>query len=234
LRLLRHYFSNELYMQEQNAHSLLQDLVLEQYLVSNTSIELAVPNFVQLQSLYQLGGLDFPYWAKIWPSAIALANFLQENPSYIQDKKLVELAAGIGLPSFVAAKYASHICCSDYAPAAIALLEKNIAANQLSNISSALINWQAIPESLEAEVLLLSDINYNPTDFETVFLMLQQFIKQGTTILLSTPQRLVAKDFIASLLPWCVLNIEQEIRYNQESVLINIFVLQNKPVHKKN
>ena len=221
-------------MQEPNTHPFLQDLVFEQYLVPNTTIELAVPDFVQLQALYQLGGLDFPYWAKIWPSAIALAKFLQENPNYIQHKKLLELAAGIGLPSFVAAKYASHICCSDYAPAAIALLEKNIAANQLSNISSALINWQAIPESLEAEVLLLSDINYNPTDFETVFLMLQQFIKQGTTILLSTPQRLVAKDFIASLLPWCVLNIEQEIRYNQESVLINIFVLQNKPVHKKN
>jgi len=221
-------------MQESNTHPFLQDLVFEQYLVPNTTIDLAVPDFVQLQALYQLGGLDFPYWAKIWPSAIALAKFLQENPNYIQHKKLLELAAGIGLPSFVAAKYASHICCSDYAPAAIALLEKNIAANQLSNISSALINWQAIPESLEAEVLLLSDINYNPTDFETVFLMLQQFIKQGTTILLSTPQRLVAKDFIASLLPWCVLNIEQEIRYNQESVLINIFVLQNKPVHKKN
>ena len=221
-------------MQEPNTHPLLQDLVFEQYLVPNTTIELAVPDFVQLQTVYQLGGLDFPYWAKIWPSAIALANFLQENPSYIQHKKLVELAAGIGLPSFVAAKYASHICCSDYAPAAIALLEKNIAANQLSNISTALINWQAIPQSIEAEVLLLSDINYNPTDFETVFLMLQQFIEQGTTILLSTPQRLVAKDFITSLLPWCVLNIEQEIRYNQESVLINIFVLQNKPLHKIN
>jgi len=221
-------------MQEPNTHPLLQDLVFEQYLVPNTTIELAVPDFVQLQALYQLGGLDFPYWAKIWPSAIALAKFLQENPNYIQHKKLVELAAGIGLPSFVAAHYASHICCSDYAPAAIALLEKNIAANQLSNISTALINWQAIPQSIEAEVLLLSDINYNPTDFETVFLMLQQFIEQGTTILLSTPQRLVAKDFITSLLPWCVLNIEQEIRYNQESVLINIFVLQNKPLHKIN
>jgi hypothetical protein len=221
-------------MQEPNAHTLLRDLVFERYLVPNTTIELAVPNFVQLQNLYQLGDLDFPYWAKIWPSAIALAKFLQENPNYIQHKKLVELAAGIGLPSFVAAKYASHICCSDYAPAAIVLLEKNIAANQLSNLSSALINWQSIPESIEAEVLLLSDINYNPTDFDTVFLMLQQFIEQGTTILLSTPQRLVAKDFIASLLPWCVLNIEQEIRYNQESVLINIFVLQNKPLHKIN
>ena len=150
----------------------------------------------------------------------------------MQNKKLLELAAGIGLPSFVAAKYASHICCSDYAPAAIALLEKNIAYNQVSNISSALINWQAIPKSVEAEVLLLSDINYNPSDFETVFLMLEQFVQQGTTILLSTPQRLVAKDFIAKLLPWCVLNKEQEIRFNHETVLINIFVLQKNPLHK--
>jgi predicted nicotinamide N-methyase len=221
-------------MQEPNIHTLLQDLVFEQYLAPNTTIELAVPHFIQLQTLYQLGGLDFPYWAKIWPSAIALAIFLQENPSYIQNKKLLELAAGIGLPSFVAAKYASHICCSDYVPAAIALLEKNIAANQLSNLSSALINWKSIPESIEAEVLLLSDINYNPTDFDTVFLMLQQFIQQGTTILLSTPQRLVAKDFIAKLLLWCVLNKEQEIRYNHKSVLINIFVLQNKELHKIN
>jgi len=223
-----------MFMQQPITHPLLQGLVFEQYLVPNTSIQLAIPNINQLQSLYPSGSLDFPYWAKIWPAAFALANFLQEFPFYIKNKKIIELAAGIGLPSFVASNYASHIYCTDYVPSAIALVEKNSIANQISNITSGLINWQSIPESLQTEVLLLSDINYNPTDFETVFLMLEKFIQQGTTILLSTPQRLIAKDFIAKLLPWCVLNKEQSITFNQESVLINIFVLQNKFLSKIN
>ena len=56
----------------------------------------------------------FPYWARLWPSAIALASYLQKNAPLINGRWVAELAAGIGLPSLVAAGYAKKVWCSDW------------------------------------------------------------------------------------------------------------------------
>lgn len=52
---------------------------------------------------------DFPYWSKCWPSAIALSNFIAKNQALIQDKQVLELATGLGLPSLVAARFAKML-----------------------------------------------------------------------------------------------------------------------------
>ena len=67
-----------------------------------------IPDPAQLKSTYeklltQNIQHPFPFWAKIWPAAIALGKFLIENPSWIQNKQVLEMGAGIGLPSFTIA-----------------------------------------------------------------------------------------------------------------------------------
>jgi hypothetical protein len=85
------------------------------------------------------------------------------------------------------------------------------------------IDWTQMPEELEWEVLLMSDVNYNQEDFEVLLSLLQGFLVKGKTILLSTPQRLVGKSFISALLPYCILNEERW----QDQVAINVLVLKN-------
>lgn len=203
-------------------------LNFQDYFFSQTHVQLAVPDFEEIQRFYVLDKResDFPYWAKIWPSAVALTEFLQQNIAYIQHKNVLELAAGIGLPSLFSAAYASHVCCSDYLPDAVKLLQQNIQLNQLKNVNAQLLNWQLLPDNLEADVLLLSDINYHPAAFEVLYQVMKRFLEKGSTIILSTPQRLVAKDFIAQLLPWCVVNEELTVDELAGPVLINVFVLQ--------
>src|SRR5688572_33367426 len=50
----------------------------------------------------------FPYTtlfrSQVWPSAIALSEFIVSNQQLVHNKNILELGAGLGLPSLVASK----------------------------------------------------------------------------------------------------------------------------------
>ena len=144
----------------------------------------------------------FPFWAKIWPSAFALAEYLNGNPDIIKGKSVLELAGGLGLPSIVAAMYAEHVCYSDFIQNAVDVAKKNMELNQLANVDCRVYNWHYLPEDLSVDILLLSDINYEPKEFDQLIAVCEKFLLCGTTIILTTPGRIMAKDFIGRLDKW--------------------------------
>jgi predicted nicotinamide N-methyase len=194
------------------------------------SIDLCIPDPGYVQRLYR-GQKDsqpqtpFPYWTQVWPAALAMAEFLSAEPIYVKDKSVVELAGGLGLPSLLAAQWAHSVVCSDYLPEAVAVMKQSVAKNGLPNVSCRILDWNHLPNDLTAEVLLLSDINYDPSQFDMLFKVLTDFINKGTRILLSTPQRLMAKPFLERLLPLVGLKKEMVIDYHQQKVLVTILVL---------
>jgi methyltransferase-like protein 23 len=211
---------------------MVPELELQYITIGNTSVRLFVPRPERVRAVYlkQKAGNEhapFPYWAKLWPSAIALGEFILKHPGLLYGKVVAELAAGLGLPSFVAAKYAPRVCCSDYLPEAIEVINRSIAANNFSNVDSRLIDWNNIPGDLTPDVLLLSDINYAPQEFNTLQRVLLGFLNRGTSILLSSPHRLMAKTFVEVLLPWCTYTEEITTTYNGVTTVISVFVLKN-------
>ena len=44
-----------------------------------------------------------PYWARPWPSAVALAALLLQRPELVAGKRVAELGAGLGLAGIAAA-----------------------------------------------------------------------------------------------------------------------------------
>jgi predicted nicotinamide N-methyase len=205
-------------------------LLLSSYTIVNRTIRLYAPDQQQVKNSFQQQNksvaADAPYWARVWASSIAMAIFIEKNPQLVLNKKVLELAAGLGLPSLVAAPYAKEVCCSDYLQDALDVIDKSIDLNQLSNIQCSIINWHYIPEEIHADVLLLSDINYEPEEFETLFNVLKKFIQQGTSVILTTPQRLMAKPFIERLLDWVTLQEEIIVEENMNNVPISVFVLE--------
>ena len=138
----------------------------------------------------------FPYWAKIWASAHAMTRFLQEEPSWVQNKIVLEIGAGIGIPSFSIASLTKNIIISDYAPDAVALLQKNIELLKLNNAQAACIDWNNVSDNIMADTILLSDTNYEPTAHNHLIILIQKFINKGTTIIIATPNRLASNPFI--------------------------------------
>jgi predicted nicotinamide N-methyase len=196
------------------------------------TIELFVPNAQEVQNSYLQqkllqADLPFPHWTKLWPAALAMGDFIHQHPELVRHKNVLELAAGIGLPGFVAARYAQSVCCSDYLEEAVATIAKSAMHLQLSNVTCQVLDWNHLPVYLATDVLLLSDINYDPDQFERLYEVLQRFLRQGTLILLTTPQRLMAKPFIEKLLPFCRRQYEMSIYYLQQHTPISLLQLQS-------
>ena len=197
------------------------------------TIDLFVPNAQEVQDSYlqqkqAQAQVPFPHWTKLWPAALALADFIQQHPEHVQDQHVLELAAGLGLPTFVAARYALSVCCSDYQEAAVATMARTAQHLQLSNVTCRVLDWNHLPEGLTADVLLLSDINYDPDQFDRLYQVLLRFLRQGTLILLATPQRLMAKPFIEKLLPFCRQQYEMNIYHLQQHTPVSLLLLQKQ------
>jgi predicted nicotinamide N-methyase len=170
----------------------------------------------------------FPYWAKVWPSAIALLDVLQKHPNWIKDKNVLELGAGIGLPSLMMAGITNSIQISDYNLDAVELLRKNIEHLELENAEALKLDWNALPETIHPEVIILSDVNYDPTQFETLTKLIEKFIHQGSTVILSTPQRIMASTFVLALSIFIIADYLELVDENGIPKEISILVLSKK------
>jgi predicted nicotinamide N-methyase len=189
-----------------------------------------IPAYEAVKTIYaDLLALDpatpFPYWTKVWPSAIALHNVLQKHPSLIKDKTVLELGAGVGLPALMIADITNSIQISDYNLDAVELLRKNIEHLELENAEALKLDWNALPETIHPEVIILSDVNYDPTQFKTLTKLIEKFIHQGSTVILSTPQRIMASPFVQKLEGYIIERHEALVDENGIPKEISILVL---------
>lgn len=188
------------------------------------------PNYEQVKEIYtSLLSMDpntpFPFWAKLWPSAKALFDVLESHPHLIQNKHVLEIGAGIGLPSLMLAPITKSIQISDYDKEAVVLLQKNIEHLQLQNVEALQLDWNHIPENLNPEVVILSDVNYDPTQFDPLISLIDKFMNQGCTIILSTPQRIMASPFVLKLEAYIKDRYEALVDENGVNQEISILVL---------
>ncbi|MFD2921002.1 class I SAM-dependent methyltransferase [Terrimonas rubra] len=202
-----------------------QAFLTRKFQFGEQSVVLALPDMDMLKTQWQQGlqpAEDFPFWAKLWPAALGVCTFLTRYPDYIKNKRVLELAAGLGLPSLVAARQAATVVSSDYAMDCLPYLQQSVLLNGLDNVQVRLIDWNKLPADLVVDTVILSDINYDPSVFPQLELLFNQLLQQGITIILSTPQRLMGKPFLMSFMPFCVF-METVTADEQE---ISVFVYQ--------
>lgn len=197
---------------------------------TDQGLALYVPDSKLVESVYhQTLIIDpetpFPFWAKIWPAAKAMTSFLQNEPQWITNKRVLEIGAGIGLPSLSVAKFASSIIISDHSSDAIELIQKNLNYLKINNATAICLDWNDFPSKIIADTILLSDINYDPTQFEALNSLILHFLNQGSTLIISTPQRITATPFIHILEPYIKRMHIQEVQHENQVLEISICIL---------
>ena len=196
------------------------------------------PDYEQVKHIYtsflQLDPTTpFPFWAKLWPSSIALLDVLKAHPHLIQNKHVLEIGAGIGLPSLMMAPITKSIQISDHDLEAVALLKKNIEYLKLQNAETLQLDWNNVPKNMNPDVVILSDVNYDPTQFETLTKLIEKFIHQGCTIILSTPQRIMASPFVLALSEFIIAEYLEMVDENGVTKEISILVLSKNSSYGK-
>lgn len=156
--------------------------------------------------------MDFPYWTKIWPSAVALSEYILENKEMFRNQRVLELGAGIGLPSFVAARYASSLIVSDYLPEIKEWLDLNIRSLEIKNMGSRQLDWSRLPIDINTDLVLMSDLNYEPAQFPALRELINRFLQSGAAILISSPHRLAGRSFLSEWMKRCKHQETREIQ----------------------
>jgi predicted nicotinamide N-methyase len=135
-----------------------------------------------------------PYWAELWPSGIALARVVESLD--VRGRRVLELGAGLGLPSLAAALGGADVLATDWADDAVALLRANAARNGV-RLRIERVRWDE-PEPLlrEApwELVLGADLLYEARNAEQLRELLPQL---GGEVILAEPGRPFAKAFLA-------------------------------------
>lgn len=203
-----------------------------QLAVIKNALSLYVPDQALVRTTYQkLVDTDptvlFPYWAKIWASADAMVQFLQEQPIWIQNKIVLEIGAGIGIPSLSIATLAHKIIISDYAPDAVMLIQKNIEHLKVTNAQAMYLDWNNIPVDINADTILLSDTNYDPSAHNNLILLIDKFTHNGSIIILATPNRLASNPFIESISKFVIISKKYMINGKNGATEIAVLVLKN-------
>jgi len=168
----------------------------------------------------------FPFWAKLWPASIALTDFLLSNHKWVENKKVLEIGAGIGLPSFSIASIASEIIISDHANDAVALMQKNIEHLNLKNTKAACLDWNHFPEEIKADTILLSDVNYAPEQFDSLIKLLTRFLNNGSTLILTTPHRIMGIPFIEKLKQFIQHQSNNQVIEKNQITDISVYVFE--------
>ena len=197
-------------------------------IIENFSIY--IPDYEQVKEIYESIlkedlSKDFPFWAKLWPSSIALIQFLQTKSDLIKGKTVLEIGAGIGLPSFFIAGKAKSIQVTDYALDAVELMHKNIAYLNLENVQTFQLDWNKVPKGIKPEVLILSDVNYNPNEFDPLIALIKELVASGTLVILSTPQRIMASPFVNALQQLIQQTHMEIVTENEKLIEISILIL---------
>jgi predicted nicotinamide N-methyase len=146
-----------------------------------------------------------PYWAELWPSGVALAGVVAELE--LGGSHVLELGAGLGLPSLAAALRGADVLATDWAEDAVALLRDNAARNGIA-LGAAQVRWDEptlLREGAPWDLVLLADVLYEQRNAERLLELLPQL---GGDVLVADPGRPFAKNFLAR---WSVEEVADRV-----------------------
>lgn len=139
-----------------------------------------------------------PYWAELWPSALALGQYLSKATD-LRGREVLELGCGIGLTGIIAHHHEATVVMSDIEEDALRMAELNwiIGFGELPSLIR--LDWHDPALDRVFDMLIASDVAYEKRLFRPFIDTVKQLLAPEGCLLLSEPNRPVAKEFFQML-----------------------------------
>ena len=136
-----------------------------------------------------------PYWAELWPSALALARAVARRP--LTGRRAIELGCGLGLPAIAAAAAGARVLATDWSPDAVAMTARNAQRNGAA-LDVAVYRWDDPPDPLGPPwpLVLASDVLYEARNVPALLLLLPRLAAAAGEVWLAVPGRAPAARFL--------------------------------------
>jgi predicted nicotinamide N-methyase len=132
---------------------------------------------------------NMPYWAELWPSSIALGNFLLENRYIVNGKKVLEIGCGLGLAGICANLAGAEVLLTDYLDDALELASESWVLNFNSAAPVMNLDWMYPPDHAQFEVVIAADVLYEKKNHAPLFDFLLKILPINGKIIFTDPQR---------------------------------------------
>jgi predicted nicotinamide N-methyase len=141
-----------------------------------------------------------PYWARSWPSGVALAGALAADPPR-PGRRVLELGCGLGLPSIVAARAGALVLATDGSTDAVAYAAHGMALNEVEG-EVAHVDWgehgEALTERGPWDLVLASDVLYTRQNVDVALRLFGRMLALGGELVIADPDRAGTRDFLAA------------------------------------
>ena len=144
-------------------------------------------------------GQPAPYWARMWPSGLALADVAAGRDD-LDGARVIELGCGLGVPSIVAARAGASVLATDGSPDAVAYTAHNLAINDVTG-DVAVVDWRdsrALVDGAPWDIVLAADVLYLRHNVDALLRLLPQLVDPDGVVLLADPSRAGGRDFLAA------------------------------------
>jgi predicted nicotinamide N-methyase len=141
-----------------------------------------------------------PYWARLWPSGLALADALALRDD-LDGAHVLELGSGLGLPSVVAARAGARVLATDGVSDAVVFTAHNLAVNDLEG-DVALVDWRAADALVDRgpwDLIVAADVFYLRHNVEALLRLLPRVTNDGAgEVVIADPSRAGGREFLAA------------------------------------
>jgi predicted nicotinamide N-methyase len=139
-----------------------------------------------------------PYWADLWPSSLALAQYLWDAAD-VQGLEALELGCGLGLAGIVASLKGAHVTFTDYEADALAFTRYNALRNGCTDAKVRHLDWHSPQLSQTYALIIASDLFYERVNFPPLLRVLHMALAPSGQFILTEPNRPIGRDFFRML-----------------------------------
>jgi predicted nicotinamide N-methyase len=165
-----------------------------------------------------------PYWADLWHSGLALAEYLLLEKVIAPAMSVTEIGCGLGLPGLVAAMQGGEVLFTDYLPEALEQVDYNWSLNLPGAARSRVMDWRFPLAEAKAQLLLAADVAYEKRAFEPLVKAFAALSETGGRIIVTEPGRERTSDWLEMLAKQWPNHVSTtaSILYREVEVTVNI------------
>ena len=176
---------------------------------------------------------EFPLWAKIWRASWVLADYLAAMPVAAK-RKFLELGAGVGLVSIVAASFGHRITMSEYSDDALQFARANALINDCPELPVVELDWNRPQLPGRFDYIVASEVTYKKEDCRPLVNLLKACLKPDGEVILAGEMRKSSMDFYQELANLFHIQVQKKVlRSDDEEIGIYFFRMtlkRNKPL----
>ena len=171
---------------------------------------------------------QFPLWAKIWPASLVLAGCLAEMP-VVPEKKIIEIGAGAGLVSIVAACWGHDITLTESNPDALQFARANALVNDCPRLPILDLDWNSPQLEDTVDLLVASEVTYKSEDLQPLLGLFKRCLSPDGEVLIAGEMRRVSKDFYQHFEAGYNIRVQKKIlRTSDDEIAIFLLRLTHK------